>query len=443
MHGLLNAVSKNPTLKGILPHLPERTYLVGGCVRDLILGNDPSDFDLVTFGESMALARKLAQHLGGTAFFMDQERQVARVALKQGELTIDVSPPRGLDIVSDLSERDITINAMALNPVDGTLIDPLGGQMDLQERLIRLIAEKNLRDDPLRGLRCLRFSLQLGFSLDAATMKMIKENAADLERIAPERIKVEFLKALKCPASVPFISLLADAGYTTVLFSGPVDEIRLQQGLGIFSGVESLVMDDLLHLPGIKDILADELEHCLTRAGALRMAGFFAGLAGALHRRYDEELVRSWCTRLALSSQASRVIVKSISGMLRVLDLDEKPGHCGSEMHRLLSAYPQCIPEMILLALASDALSLHKDTDRKGKASIHTRVSSLWEYFLETYKVHAASPLITGHDIVKGLSVNPGPKVGELLRLVEEARSDGIISSREQALEYLRTIMAE
>jgi tRNA nucleotidyltransferase/poly(A) polymerase len=171
MHGLLNAVSKNPTLKGILPHLPERTYLVGGCVRDLILGNDPSDFDLVTFGESMALARKLAQHLGGTAFFMDQERQVARVALKQGELTIDVSPPRGLDIVSDLSERDITINAMALNPVDGTLIDPLGGQMDLQERLIRLIAEKNLRDDPLRGLRCLRFSLQLGFSLDAATIK--------------------------------------------------------------------------------------------------------------------------------------------------------------------------------------------------------------------------------------------------------------------------------
>ena len=221
MHDLFNAARKNKILKDILPHLPGQTYLVGGCVRDLMLGAVPSDFDLVTFGASMDLARQLGAILGGKAFFMDQERQVARVALNHGDLTIDVSPPKGNDIAADLAERDITINAMALNPFDGTLIDPLGGQKDLQERRIRLIAEKNLKDDPLRGLRCLRFSVQLGFSLDSLTMEVIKKNAETLQMIAPERIKYEFLKALKCPASATFFSLLIDAGYVPRALQGP------------------------------------------------------------------------------------------------------------------------------------------------------------------------------------------------------------------------------
>ena len=442
MYDLFNAVSKNKILKGILPHLPGQTYLVGGCVRDLMLGAEPSDFDLVTFGASMDLARQLGAILGGKAFFMDQERQVARVALNHGDLTIDVSPPKGNDIAADLAERDITINAMALNPFDGTLIDPLGGQKDLQERRIRLIAEKNLKDDPLRGLRCLRFSVQLGFSLDNLTMEVIKKNAETLQKIAPERIKYEFLKALKCPASATFFSLLIDAGYASVLFKAPVDDDRLGLGLEILSGIERLLMDVSSYLPGIKDPFADELEHGFTRAGALRLAGFFAGMAGSSQHNYDHDLVHSWCTRLALSSLAGRVIAKTISGMTRVFGLNEKPLLSNSDMHRLLSAYRQCLPEMLLLALASDTLAPQKIADKTRDVSIQTRVASLWEYFQITYKVHAASPLLSGHDIMENLSVDPGPKVGDLLRLVEEARSDGIISSREQALEYLRSIMA-
>jgi len=443
MYDLFNAVSKNKILKGILPHLPGQTYLVGGCVRDLMLGAEPSDFDLVTFGASMDLARQLGAILGGKAFFMDQERQVARIALNHGDLTIDVSPPKGNDIAADLAERDITINAMALDPFGGTLIDPLGGQKDLQERRIRLIAEKNLKDDPLRGLRCLRFSVQLGFSLDNLTMEVIKKNAETLQRIAPERIKYEFLKALKCPGSATFLSLLVDAGYVPVLFKPPIDEDRLRLSLEFISGVERLLLSVPSYLPGIKDPFADELEHGFTRSGALRLAGFFAGMAGSPQRNYNEELVHSWCTRLALSSLAGRVIAKTISGMLQVLGLNENFLLSGSDMHRLLSEHRQCIPEMLLLALASDALADQKVTDGTRDASIQTRVASLWEYFLGTYQAHVANPLLTGHDIMETLSFNPGPRVGELLRLVEEARADGIISSREQALEYLQSIMEE
>jgi tRNA nucleotidyltransferase/poly(A) polymerase len=408
-----------------------------------MLGAEPSDFDLVTFGASMDLARQLGAILGGKAFFMDQERQVARIALNHGDLTIDVSPPKGNDIAADLAERDITINAMALDPFGGTLIDPLGGQQDLQDRRIRLIAEKNLKDDPLRGLRCLRFSVQLGFSLDSLTMELIKKNAETLDGIAPERIKYEFLKALKCHGCAPFFSLLVDAGYVPVLFKPLVDEDRLRLSLEYVSGVERLLLDAPSYLPGIKDPFADELEHGFTRSGALRLAGFFAGMAGSPQRNYNEELVHSWCTRLALSSLAGRVIAKTISGMLQVLGLNEKPGLRGSDMHRLLSEHRQCIPEMLLLAIASDALAQKKIADSTRDVPIQTRVASLWGYFLRTYKAHAANPLLTGNDIMETLLFNPGPRVGELLRKVEEARSDGIISSREQALEYLRSIITE
>jgi len=174
MHDQSNAVWTNKILDKVLPHLPQQTYLVGGCVRDLILGTDPSDFDLVTFGSPMDLALEIGAVVGGRAFFIDSERQVARVALNHGKLTIDVSPPRGADIESDLAQRDITINAMAINPADGTLVDLHGGRQDLKEGRIRLIAEKNLTDDPIRGLRCLRFSVQFGFSIDSGTMGLIR-----------------------------------------------------------------------------------------------------------------------------------------------------------------------------------------------------------------------------------------------------------------------------
>ena len=439
MHNLLNAVSTNPVLKGILPHLPDKTYLVGGCVRDLVLGSSPADFDLVTFGQSMVLAQRLAESLGGKAFFMDRERQVARVALKRGDMTIDVSPPRGDDIEADLAERDITINAMAISPFDGSIIDPLGGLKDLDEKRIRLIGEKNLKDDPLRGLRCLRFSAQLGFSVESSTVEAIRRNAQGLALISPERIKSEVLKALNCDVCSSFFRLMADAGYARVLFRGLRDDGMLHDGLELFSGVERLCLGAPAYLEGITGTLCEELEHGLTRSGALRMAGLFAGMAGALQDRYDDSLVRSWSMRLALSSLAVRVIAKSITGMLQARSLSAGPGPGCSGMHRLFSSNTQCIPEMLLLALAAEELGENRITGRTGQPSYQTRASSLWKYFLNTYREHAANPLLTGYDIMEDLSVEPGPKVGEMLRMVEEARSDGIVSSREQALGYLRS----
>ncbi|MGO9147971.1 MAG: CCA tRNA nucleotidyltransferase [Desulfomonilia bacterium] len=438
MHDQSNAVWANKILDKVLPHLPQQTYLVGGCVRDLILGTDPSDFDLVTFGPPMDLALEIGAIVGGKAFFIDSERQVARVALNHGKLTIDVSPPRGADIESDLAQRDITINAMAINPADGTLVDLHGGRQDLKERRIRLIAEKNLTDDPLRGLRCLRFSVQLRFFIDSGTMELIRKNSLALERVSPERIKQEFLKALGCPEGSMFFSLLADARYIPVLFGVSVDKDRLSATLEFASEMDRLFHDVRTCLPGTEDHFEHELEHGLTREAALRLAAFFAGMPGSMLPGDEPDRVYSWCKRLAFSSKACHVIAKAISGLRIVLSQAEKPVLTGSEVHRLFSSHEECIPEMLLLAIVA-----HSRESREQEDSFTVRVRALWEYFVTVFTVHSQRPLLTGDDIMEAFCMPCGPKIGLLLRQVEEARADGLISNTQQALEYLRKNISE
>jgi hypothetical protein len=363
---------------------------------------------------------------------------VARVALNHGKLTIDVSPPRGADIESDLAQRDITINAMAINPADGTLVDLHGGRQDLKEGRIRLIAEKNLTDDPIRGLRCLRFSVQFGFSIDSGTMGLIRKNALALERVSPERIKQEFFKALGCPGGSMFFSLLADARYVPVLFGVSIDKGRLRAALEFASEMERLFHDGETCLPGTKDHFEHELEHGLTRGAALRLAAFFAGMPGSLLLGDGCERVYSWCKRLAFSSKACHVISKAVSGCRIVLSQAEKPVLTGSEVHRLFSSHEECIPEMLLLAIVA-----HRRESRERDDFFKVRIRALWENFVTVFTVHSQRPLLTGDDIMEAFCMPRGPKIGVLLRQVEEARADGLISNTQQALEYLRKNISE
>jgi tRNA nucleotidyltransferase (CCA-adding enzyme) len=438
MHDLYSAVWANKILKKILPHIPQKIYLVGGCVRDLILGASPSDFDLVAFGPPLELAMQISSIIGGKAFLIDRQRNVARVAVSHGDLTIDVSPPRGEDITADLKERDITINAMALNPLDGTLIDPLGGLEDLRNRRIRLIAEKNLRDDPLRGLRCLRFSVQLKCSIDPFTMELLKRYAHMLNVVAPERIKHEFLKSLSYPDGSLFFSMLYDSGYVTVIFGEDINTQTMRPAMDIVSHLDRLLQDVHEALPEIGDHLEQELEYGMTRSAALRLAAFFIDMSGRSDLREGMKRVRTWCRRLAFSSKASHIIIQAISGYLAVIGLVGKPELFSSDKYRVLSAHDKSIPEMLLLALAFHGEVRAEETNMYHRE----RIMSLWEYARDTFRVHRANPLVNGQDIMDALSLPPGHKIGLLLREVERARAEGLIVTRQQALEYLSRNMS-
>lgn len=435
MHDLWNAVSTNSALEPILPILAPGTYLVGGCVRDLLLGRPTTDFDLVTFSDVWGLTGRIEAVLGGKAFWLDKERQVARVALRRGALTVDVSPPRGADIVSDVRERDITINAMALDARGRRFIDPLHGMEDLDHGIIRLIAEKNLLDDPLRGLRCLRFAVTLGFTLSGETRALVRAHAGLIRRVTPERVKQEFLKSLESPRGAAFFGLLAEEGYVRELFfpgtpeGFPADGGGLNRALEVSAGLDELLCHAHELLPGIGDRFSQEVEHGLSRAAALRLAAFLAGITAVSG-------IGPLCQRLSLSSRARRLVGDSMTGRLAVLSLAGKTHPDRKDMHRILRAYPGCIPEMLILAAASPRTT-------GPVPGPEPPVATLWAYYKNEFLPQQETPLVTGGDIMKVFGLGQGPRVGECLERVEAARASGIVSSREEAIEYLGRIISE
>ena len=235
-----------------------------------------------------------------------------------------------------------------------------------------------------------------------------------------------------------FFSLLADACYIPVLFGVSIDKDRLRDALEFASEMDRLFHDGETCLPGTKDHFEHELEHGFTRDAALRIAAFLAGMSGPSPLGDEREPVYSWCKRLAFSSKTCNIIAKAVSGLRIVLSQAENPVLTGSEMHRLFSSHAECIPEMLLLAIV-----VNRRESREREESFTVRVRALWEYFVTVFTVHSQRPLLTGDDIMEAFCMPRGPKIGVLLRQVEEARADGLISNTQQALEYLRKNISE
>jgi len=178
--------------------LPAGTALVGGAVRDALLGRlaPCPDLDLVVPSGAIALCRQLARERGGSAVVLDRDRDIARLVL--GGWSIDLAACEGGDLVTDLGRRDYSINAIALPLEPGAaLLDPTGGLRDLAQQQLQAISESNLLSDPLRLLRGLRLACQLRFALAPQTRAWIGRHCGRLATVASERVLAE-LEKLAC-----------------------------------------------------------------------------------------------------------------------------------------------------------------------------------------------------------------------------------------------------
>ncbi len=197
--------------------LPPGTALVGGAVRDALLGRlaERPDLDLVVPEDALALSRSLARRLGGSFVALDPERSIARLVL-QG-WTIDLARRVGDDLATDLGRRDFTINAMALPlPSSGSpsaeLVDPHGGQADLAARRLVAIREANLLEDPLRLLRGVRLAAELDFAIDPPTWSWIRRHHRRLAEVAGERVLAELERVAAAPGGAAWLAASLTAG---------------------------------------------------------------------------------------------------------------------------------------------------------------------------------------------------------------------------------------
>ena len=192
-------------------------FLVGGSVRAILSGaKEPKDIDIAMRGNAIRAARGFAAQAGGTFVPLDERFGMARVVRADGRL--DLARLRGRTIGEDLLKRDITINAMAFPLSSRRLIDPLGGAKDLMDGIVRIVSEGNLIDDPLRILRCYRFSAAGGFRLEVATAASLKRLTSLLTRPAPERITEEVKKILASQGAARTLErMMKDGALRTIL----------------------------------------------------------------------------------------------------------------------------------------------------------------------------------------------------------------------------------
>lgn len=234
-------------------------FLVGGVVRDLLLGRCNKDVDLVVDGTAdtlLTLKEQLASQTSSTPVVLDELRGTLRLCFSNGE-EFDLVALQGATLLEDLSRRDLCLNAIAVNS-DGGLYDPLDGLRDLQNGVLRMVYPETFQADPVRVLRCLRFAAQLDFTIEERTLTALRRGAGGLRKVAGERIIAELAK-LFASANPKVIPELLGVGLEAEQFPPGVESqailertlsegpLTLAQGLALLFGptLESSKRKDL------------------------------------------------------------------------------------------------------------------------------------------------------------------------------------------------------
>src|SRR3972149_656108 len=288
-------------------------YLVGGTVRDMVIGKEPTDIDITVQYNPEKFARTLSEKISGRLFLLDKERGVFRVIFrdKSQPLYFDISLMRGEDIYADLSLRDFTVDAMAIRLADdaASIIDPYNGQADIAKKSIRTLSQKSFEDDPLRLLRAFRLAGTLEFEIDTTTFHIIKEMSSALRQAAKERIRDEFFRLLSSPRSIKYLQQMEEAGLLSEVLIIP-KESDIKKGMIVFERLECLYNTlPTLFSPFDVDIgnyLQGKIENEITNAALWKWISLF------IPDHITKELTRIASRGLRLSNKACRLIYLTV-----------------------------------------------------------------------------------------------------------------------------------
>lgn len=246
----------------------QNAYLVGGFIRDMMIGKKALDRDYVVACDPIVAATRMNQRIGGTLVSFKDDTTV-RIAL-EGGITLDFSG-MNKNIEDDLLLRDFTVNALAYNPVQG-LIDPCGGAVDIKKGVIRTAQKQNLLEDPLRCLRVYRMHSEFGWKLDDAR-EAAREAKGGLSKIAPERITLEFFKMMNGTYCYSALDACQQDEVLNVILYNNINilKVNIEKILEIDDFVKKLPFKE-------KKCCNDIFSHNLTYKGMVRLERLLYGI---------------------------------------------------------------------------------------------------------------------------------------------------------------------
>lgn len=474
-------------------HLPSEetgVWVVGGALRDHLLGRSFDDLDFVVAGDAVDLARSVANGLGWNFFVLDSERGAARILPKSNGShirRIDFSTLRGEVIEEDLRQRDFTINALGLHIHQlSKLIDPTGGAEDLRNQLIRTCSALSLAGDPVRVVRAIRFATDLGFSIHPDTITQLKATIDLLHVVSIERTRDELFRILGGSNVNAAIRLLDHFQILETIFPDVGSLKRSTNGGSAVSNEwqirlaqirDFIELTRILHHDHDAEAAADaiwgsvslklgryraqvssHLETCLTGDRSRRGLLVFAlirlpqatdgtgsvdsklsadGIAFKARSQGLETYERAGAFRLSTSECV--FIRDATEGSKALETAGELDGLSDLEIHRFYREFGVGGISAVLLYLSyANATSIGPPApdvwDRKLSVA-----RDLWSGFFDRYQqIVAPGSFVNGSDLIHALGVVPGPLIGDMLAAIQEAQVVNRVHSREDAFDFAR-----
>lgn len=379
----------------------------GGCVRDMLMGSEPKDYDVATDArpEDIIPRFKRTQQVG--AKFGVVLVKVGRHAIEVATFRSDgdyedgrrPSNIRFTTAEEDAQRRDFTINGMFFDPIAEQVVDYVGGRQDLDARVIRAIGEpaRRFAEDHLRLMRAIRFAARLGFAIETGTWEAMRHCAAEIRKISPERVRMELELILRDPNRAAGLEMLYEAGLLQHLWPGAA-------------------------------VISDQMEAVLCRVRALPADAGFELALGAILNSLPPEHAAAACEAL----KCSNTTLDTVEWLLRHCDALAKPERLTTADLKLLMAHGAFRDLLALLAArlaaAGESLSPYEQVRRRAEAISPEQV--------------APPPLLSGYDL-QALGLPAGPRYREILDRAYYAQLNGELDTREAALALAKALLED
>jgi poly(A) polymerase len=446
-----------------------KLYLVGGILRDLLLGKEKEnpDFDFSIRRGAINFARNLSKKLRTGFVVLDKEHGACRLVkrIEDKTYTFDFTDFRGKSLEEDLLHRDFTINAMALElerlfadeDLQNFLVDPYQGKKDLKHKIIRTVNKKAFSEDPLRILRIFSFACILGFKIDKETLKLARLERNKLVKVSNERIRDELFKIFDTLSAFEYLVMMDKLKILKIIFpeiekmrgvnQGPYHHLDVwQHSLETVNQLEGLIKETKNN-PKIQDYLNEYISSDRKRKGLIILGALLhdIGKPAALrhedgktkfhgHERIGLGICEDIARRLKLSCDEINSLHKMVLWHLRpgyMADIEELTPRARFRYFRDTNSEAV---STLLLSIADQRATKGRLTTEESRIRHEKVVFALIKEYFKRLKEKKLPRLINGDDLIKKFKLQPSVLIGKILSEVEELQAIGKIKTKAEAL---------
>jgi len=473
-------------------------YIVGGFIRDWLLGRETNDIDIAVDGDAVSVAREITQALEGKFVLLDDINGIARVVITESyqlsavsfEWHLDFSSFSG-NIESDLARRDFTIDAIATELSQFAsyepraqqprmkLIDPFSGEKDLRGRIVRGVSEQIFEADAVRLLRAVRLAAELDFVIEPKTESLIRCYSQSIAKVPGERVREELLRLLTLPRAAYYLRYLDKLGLLPALVPELAEGKGVEQptihfwdvfdhSVETVAAIEFLIREsdwkygneDILAGALWSDTIAQHLSQEVSKGSnhkaLLKLGGLFhdiakprtklldnAGRAHFLgHTKEGAAMAVSILERLRFSHREVGLVESLVYHHLRPVQMANEGLPTQRAIYRYFRDTGDAGIDILFLALADYLATYGPLVDMEGWKGCCQLINYISTEHGKQQTRFLPVKLVDGHDLMNIFDLIPGPLVGELLALVHEAQASGELSTKEEALALVQKEMS-